>query len=145
MIMCFTPCAALIWRGNWFKRRNQAWAKKLRKLLQTMCHRRAVLAAEGANAFPAEELDAYLRRYDELVEEGMAVHREHEKVPGKRGRVGTVHTGQVYGATSWYDVKHCCLLLRAYSNISVKSVADCDKIERSQEAEYGQEEKQRTE
>ena len=34
---------------------------------------------------------------------------------------------------------------RAYSNISVKSVADCDKIERSQEAEYGQEEKQRTE
>ena len=35
--------------------------------------------------------------------------------------------------------------IRAYSNISVKSVADCDKIERSQEAEYGQEEKQRTE
>ena len=34
---------------------------------------------------------------------------------------------------------------RAYSNVSVKSVADCDKIERSQEAEYGQEEKQRTE
>ena len=39
---------------------NQDWAGKLRKLLQTMCHRRAVLAAEGANAFPTEELDAYL-------------------------------------------------------------------------------------
>ena len=67
---------------------NQDWAGKLRKLLQTMCHRRAVLAAEGANAFPTEELDAYLRQYDELVEEGMAVHPEPEKVPGKRGRVG---------------------------------------------------------
>ena len=67
---------------------NQDWAGKLRKLLQTMCHRRAVLAAEGANAFPTEELDAYLRQYDELVEEGMAVQPEPEKVPGKRGRVG---------------------------------------------------------
>ena len=37
------------------------------------------------------------------------------------------------------------LASRAYSKVSVKSVADCDKIERSQEAEYGQEEKQRTE
>ena len=67
---------------------NQAWAGKLQKLLQTMCHRRAVLAAEGANAFPAEELEVYLRQYDELVEEGMAIHPEPEKVPGKRGRVG---------------------------------------------------------
>lgn len=67
---------------------NQAWAGKLRKLLQTMCHRRAVLAAEGANAFPPEELNDYLRQYDELVEEGMAANPEPEKVPGKRGRVG---------------------------------------------------------
>ena len=25
----------------------------------------------------------------------------------------TVHTGQVYGATSWYDVGHFCLMLRS--------------------------------
>ena len=67
---------------------NQAWAGKLRKLLQTMCRRRAVLAAEGANAFPTGELELYLRQYDELVEEGMVVHPEPEKVPGKRGRAG---------------------------------------------------------
>ena len=45
-----------------------------------------------------------------------------------------------------YTADFPCIQHRgAYSNISVKSVADCDKIERSQEAEYGQEEKQRTE
>ena len=69
-------------KGNLGTTSNIDWAGKLRKLLQTMCHRRAVLAAEGANAFPTEELDAYLQQYDELVEEGMAVQPEPEKFPG---------------------------------------------------------------
>ena len=36
---------------------KQDWAKDLRELFQTMCHRRAVLTVEGAEAFPVQELD----------------------------------------------------------------------------------------
>lgn len=67
---------------------KQDWAKALRELFQTMCHRRAVLTAEGADAFPKQELDGYLQQYDKLVEEGMKANPVPEKVPGKRGRTG---------------------------------------------------------
>jgi transposase len=67
---------------------KQDWAKGLRELLQTMCHRRAVLTVEGADAFPKQELDGYLQQYDKLVEEGMKANPVPEKVPGKRGRTG---------------------------------------------------------
>lgn len=65
---------------------NQAWAGKLRKLLQTMCHRRTVLSAEGANAFPSGELADYLRQYDALVKEGLTANPMPERAPGKRGK-----------------------------------------------------------
>ena len=39
---------------------NQAWAKLLRELLQTLCHRRKVLQSEGKEAFPEQELAVYL-------------------------------------------------------------------------------------
>ena len=67
---------------------NQAWAKKLRKLLKKICRRRAELAAQGANAFPPEELEDFLRQYDELVKEGIASNPVPERIPGKRGRIG---------------------------------------------------------
>lgn len=67
---------------------KQDWAKGLRELFQTMCHRRAVLTAEGAEAFPKQELEGYLQQYDKLVEEGMKANPVPEKVPGKRGRTG---------------------------------------------------------
>ncbi len=35
---------------------NQSWAAELRKLLQTMCHRRKILREENRTAFPEEEL-----------------------------------------------------------------------------------------
>ena len=65
---------------------NQMWAKLLRELLQTMCHRRKVLQAEGYEAFPEAELKEYLEKYDTLVEEGIRSNPIPERKPGKRGR-----------------------------------------------------------
>ena len=65
---------------------NQAWAKLLRELLQTLCHRRKVLQSEWKEAFPAQELAGYLERYDKLVDEGLAANPIPERTPGKRGR-----------------------------------------------------------
>ena len=65
---------------------NQAWAKCLRELLQTLCHRRKALQAEGEAAFPEQELTDYLERYDKLVTEGLDANPIPERVPGKRGR-----------------------------------------------------------
>ena len=67
---------------------KQDWAKGLRELFQTMCHRRAVLTVEGLDAFPNQELVGYLQQYDKLVEEGMQANPIPEKEPGKRGRTG---------------------------------------------------------
>ena len=64
---------------------NQAWAKLLRELLQTLCHRRKVLQSEGKEAFPEQELAVYLERYDRLVDEGLAANPIPERTPGKRG------------------------------------------------------------
>ena len=65
---------------------NQTWAKLLRELLQTMCHRRKVLQAEGNEAFPEAELKEYLDRYDTIVEEGIRANPLPEREPGKKGR-----------------------------------------------------------
>lgn len=65
---------------------NQAWAKCLRELLQTLCHRRKVLQSEGKDAFPQRELAEYLERYDKLVAEGLDANPIPEHIPGKRGR-----------------------------------------------------------
>ncbi len=64
---------------------NQAWAKLLRELLQTLCHRRKVLQSEGKEAFPEQELAVYLEYYDKLVDEGLAANPIPERTPGKRG------------------------------------------------------------
>ena len=66
---------------------NQMWAKLLRELLQTMCHRRNGLQAEGYASFPEAELAEYLARYDTLVAEGIEVNPIPERQPGKRGRL----------------------------------------------------------
>ena len=65
---------------------NQAWAKLLRELLQTLCHRRKALQSEGKAVFPEQELTEYLERYDKLVAEGLDANPIPESVPGKRGR-----------------------------------------------------------
>ena len=65
---------------------NQTWAKCLRELLQTLCHRRKVLQADGKEAFPEQELAGYLERYDRLVDEGFAANPIPGRTPGKRGR-----------------------------------------------------------
>ncbi|MBR0403993.1 MAG: IS66 family transposase, partial [Eggerthellaceae bacterium] len=65
---------------------NQAWAKHLRELLQTLCHRRKVLQSEGKDAFPDQELAEYLESYDRLVTEGLDANPIPERIPGKRGR-----------------------------------------------------------
>lgn len=67
---------------------NQAWTVELRKLLQTMCHRRNVLRGEKQTAFPEEELKGYLERYDSLVEQGLEANPVPEHILGKRGRPG---------------------------------------------------------
>ena len=65
---------------------KQTWAKQLRELLQTMCHRRKELQAQGHEAFPEGELAEYLRQYDMLVQQGIEANPIPEREPGKRGR-----------------------------------------------------------
>ena len=65
---------------------NQPWAKLLRELLQTMCHRRKLLRAEGYEAFPEAEIAEYLRQYDTLVAQGIEANPIPERKPGQRGR-----------------------------------------------------------
>ena len=65
---------------------GQAWAHQLRELLQTMCHRRKVLQAQGHEAFPEGELAEYLNQYDTLVQQGIKANPIPERKPGKRGR-----------------------------------------------------------
>lgn len=66
---------------------KQAWAKKLRKLLQLMCHRRNELMADNQSEFPATELQEYLDKYDRIVARGMKVNPIPERKPGQRGRL----------------------------------------------------------
>ena len=66
---------------------QQAWAEKLRKLLQTMCHRKNELQAAGAAAFPEAELRRNLAEYDTLVAEGLETNPEPVRQPGQRGRL----------------------------------------------------------
>lgn len=65
---------------------KQAWAKKLRKLLQLICHRRKELMADNQSEFPAAELQAYLDKYDRIVARGLKVNPIPERKPGQRGR-----------------------------------------------------------
>ena len=66
---------------------NQAWAKKLRKLLQLMCHRRNELMAGNQSEFPSVELQEYLNKYDKIVARGLVVNPIPERKPGQRGRL----------------------------------------------------------
>ena len=66
---------------------NQAWAKKLRKLLQLMCHRRNELMADNQSEFPSVELQEYLNKYDKIVARGLVVNPIPERKPGQRGRL----------------------------------------------------------
>jgi len=66
---------------------NQKWARKLRKLLQSMCHAKNLGIAENRMAFTDEELQRYMRRYDRIVAEGLAANPLPERKPGKRGRL----------------------------------------------------------
>lgn len=65
---------------------KQAWAKKLRKLLQTMCHRRNALKEDGLNAFSDDELQEYLTKYDRIIARGLTLNPIPERKPGQRGR-----------------------------------------------------------
>ena len=66
---------------------NQRWAKKLRKLLQGMCHAKNLLMAEGKTSFTNEELQQYMKQYDSIVAKGLAANPLPERKPGKRGRL----------------------------------------------------------
>ena len=66
---------------------NQKWAKKLRKLLQDMCHAKNLLSAEGRTSFTDEELQQYMKKYDRIVAQGLASNPLPEREPGKRGRL----------------------------------------------------------
>lgn len=67
---------------------KQPWAKLLRELLQTMCHRRKLLQAEGYEAFPESEIAQYLQQYDTLVSQGIEANPVPDRKPGQRGRQG---------------------------------------------------------
>ena len=66
---------------------KQAWAKKLRKLLQLICRRRKELMADNQTEFPATELQEYLDKYDRIVARGLKVNPIPERKPGQRGRL----------------------------------------------------------
>jgi len=66
---------------------NQKWAKKLRKLLQEMCHAKNLLSAEGRTSFTDEEMQQYMKKYDRIVAQGLASNPLPEREPGKRGRL----------------------------------------------------------
>lgn len=66
---------------------KQAWAKKLRKLLQLMCHRRNELINDNQSEFPAAELQGHLDKYDRIVARGLKVNPIPERKPGQRGRL----------------------------------------------------------
>ena len=65
---------------------EQSWAGSLRKLLQEMCHRRHVLQARGKTSFESDTLEDYYRRYDALVQEGIAANPIQTPEKKKRGR-----------------------------------------------------------
>lgn len=66
---------------------KQEWAGKLRKLLQSMCHAKNQLMADGRTAFTDEELQQYMSRYDSIVAQGLTANPLPERKPGKRGRL----------------------------------------------------------
>ena len=66
---------------------KQAWAKKLRKLLQLMCHRRNELINDNQSEFSAAELQGHLDKYDRIVARGLKVNPIPERKPGQRGRL----------------------------------------------------------
>ena len=66
---------------------NHAWSKKLRKLLQLICHRRNELMADNQSEFPAAEIQEYLDKYDRIVASGLKVNPIPERKPGQRGRL----------------------------------------------------------
>ena len=66
---------------------RQKWARKLRKLLQSMCHAKNQLMAEGRTCFTEEELRQYMKQYDCIVAKGLAANPLPERIPGKRGRL----------------------------------------------------------
>ena len=66
---------------------NQNWARKLRKLLQGMCHAKNQLTSEGRTSFTDEELQQYTKQYDCIVAKGLEANPLPERKPGKRGRL----------------------------------------------------------
>ena len=66
---------------------RQKWARKLRKLLQSMCHAKNQLMAEGRTCFTEKELRQYMKQYDCIVAKGLAANPLPERIPGKRGRL----------------------------------------------------------
>lgn len=65
---------------------KQEWARLLRELLQSMCHEKNQLKAEGRTAFTDEELQQYMLQYDSIVAQGLSANPLPERDPGKRGR-----------------------------------------------------------
>ena len=66
---------------------NQKWAGKLRKLLQGMCHAKNQLMTDGRTSFTDEELQQYIKQYDQIVAKGLAANPLTERIPGMRGRL----------------------------------------------------------
>ena len=84
---------------------------------------------KGTSDARKKEIEAYNKQ--KQIERGIELPPVYEPLK--------LNLDLIQGCELWFQ------FFRAFSKVSVKSVADCDKIERSQEAEYEQEEKQRTE
>jgi len=69
------------------ERYPQAWEGEMVKLLLKIKQTVAETVAQGQSCLPPEQVLAFEKRYDKLVEEGLALNPAPEKPPGQRGRV----------------------------------------------------------
>jgi len=66
--------------------RDKEWAQKMYDLMKEMNEARDKLKEAQETQFPAEQLEDFYRRYDEIVKEGMKQHPDSEAMKSKRGK-----------------------------------------------------------
>ena len=69
------------------ERYPQAWEDEMVKLLLQIKQTVAEAVAQGQSCLAPEQVLAFEKHYDELVEDGLALNPAPEKPPGQRGRV----------------------------------------------------------
>ena len=66
--------------------RDKCWAQKMFDLLMEINNERTKLIEQGIDQFPQERIDGFLKRYDDIVDEGLAIHPDSEAQRNGRGR-----------------------------------------------------------